>query len=79
MDSSPNIFYVDELSFIIQYVKSNCKAVEHFFKLLHNSGYKGLELYNAVVLIPRYYNIDKSDMRGQSYDNAPNMKSQYKG
>lgn len=26
-----------------------------------------------------YYNIDKSDMRGQSYVNVPNMKGRYKG
>ncbi len=80
VDSSPDISHVDQLSFIIQYVKPNGIAVEHFLKLLDNPGHKGLELYNnAVVSTLGYYNIDKIDMRGQSYDNAPNMKGQYKG
>ncbi len=79
VDSSSNISYVDQLSFIIRYVKPNGTVVEHFLKLLDNPGHKGLELYNAVVFTLGYYNIDKIDIRGQSYDNAPNMKGQYKG
>ncbi len=41
--------------------------------------FKWITLYNAVVSVLEYYNIDKIDTTGQSYDNAPNMKGQYKG
>lgn len=79
LDSTPDISHIDQLSFIIRYVKPFGTAVERFIILLDNTGHKGEDLYNIVISTLQFYEIEIQNMRGQSYDNAANMSGQYKG
>ncbi|XP_065209411.1 zinc finger MYM-type protein 1-like [Planococcus citri] len=79
VDSTPDISNIDQLSFILRYVKPDGTVAERFLTLLENPGHKGKDLYDAVTSTLKSHGIDILDMRGQSYDNAANMKGIYSG
>lgn len=79
VDSTTDILHKDQLSFIIRYVSENGTPVERFICFLENSGHKSEELADAVLTVINSFNIDISDLRGQTYDNAMNMSGAYNG
>lgn len=79
VDSTPDISHVDQLSFVIRYVKQNGEAVERFLKFLPHIGHKALDMFNAVTETLQLFGLDIQKCRGQSYDNASNMSGIYSG
>nr|CAH7758965.1 unnamed protein product [Callosobruchus chinensis] len=79
IDSTPDISHVDQLSFVIRYVKQNGEPVERFMKFLPHIGHKALDMFNAVTETLKLYGLDIQKCRGQSYDNASNMSGIYSG
>lgn len=79
VDSTPDISHIDQLSFILRYVLPSGAAVERFLKLIDNPGHKGEDMFDAVLETLAIFDIDILNMRGQSYDNAANMRGIYKG
>ena len=79
VDSTPDISHVDQLTFIVRYVKNDGSAVERFLTFIENPGHKAEELATAVFTRFSAYDIDIADCRGQSYDNARNMSGIYTG
>nr|CAH7746205.1 unnamed protein product [Callosobruchus chinensis] len=79
IDSTPDISHVDQLSFVIRYVKQNGEPVERFMKFLPHIGHKALDMFNAVTETLKHYGLDIQKCRGQSYDNASNMSGIYSG
>ncbi|XP_063918635.1 zinc finger MYM-type protein 1-like [Zophobas morio] len=63
VDSTPDISHVDQLTFIVRYVKNDGSAVERFLTFIENPGHKA----------------ESSQLQGQSYDNARNMSGIYTG
>ncbi|XP_050053669.1 uncharacterized protein LOC126549154 [Aphis gossypii] len=57
----------------------NGLPVERFLCFVSNPGHKALDLTNAITNTLKSHDIDISDCRGQSYDNASNMSGQYSG
>ncbi|XP_071578286.1 zinc finger MYM-type protein 1-like [Temnothorax nylanderi] len=79
VDSTPDIAHIDQLSFIIRYVKEDGSPIERFLGFLPNVGHKSEELETAVTSMLASLKIDISNCRGQSYDNASNMSGIYTG
>ena len=79
VDSTPDISYVDQLSFIFRYVKKYGVTVERFLKFMENTGHKAKELADAVFGTLNDLGLDIADCRGQSHDNARNMSGEYSG
>lgn len=79
VDSTPDIAHIDQLSFIIRYVKEDGSPVERFLNFLPNIGHKSEELETAVTSMLASFKIDIGNCRGQSYDNASNMSGIYTG
>lgn len=79
IDSTPDISHMDQLSFIIRYVKNDGSPVERFICFLPNVGHKAEDLEMAVMSVLTMNNIDINNCRGQSYDNAANMSGIYSG
>jgi len=79
IDSTPDISHVDKLSFMMRYVLETGLPVERFLCFVSNPGHKALDLTNAITNTLKSHDIDISDCRGQSYDNASNMSGQYSG
>ncbi|XP_060845353.1 zinc finger MYM-type protein 1-like [Rhopalosiphum padi] len=79
IDSTPDISHVDKLSFMVSYVLETGLPVERFLCFVSNPGHKALDLTNAITNTLKSHDIDISDCRGQSYDNASNMSGQYSG
>jgi len=79
VDSMPDINHKDQLTFILRYVKEG-RAIERFLEFIPITCHEGEYLSNIVLSIFNKFNISVSDYRGlQSYDNAANMSSSYKG
>ncbi|XP_075232451.1 zinc finger MYM-type protein 1-like [Lycorma delicatula] len=79
VDSTPDISYVDQLSFNLRYVKPDGVPVERFLQFIENPGHKAEALAAAVFTTLDTLELNIADCRGQSYDNAYNMSGQYSG
>ena len=53
--------------------------MERFLTFLDNTGHKGIEMANALLTFLTSIDLDISNCRGQSYDNASNMSGKYIG
>ncbi|XP_033228865.1 uncharacterized protein LOC117180475 [Belonocnema kinseyi] len=79
VDSTPDVSHVDQLTFVIRYVTDDGTLVECFLLFVKNSRYKRYELADAVVSTLEAFGLKVIDCSGQSYDNATNCSSMYKG
>ncbi|CAH1111754.1 unnamed protein product [Psylliodes chrysocephalus] len=79
LDSTPNISRVDQLTFVIRYVAIDSMPIEIFICFVPNVGHKTEEKVNTVLGLFEKCNLDISNCRGQSYDNASNMSGIYSG
>ena len=79
VDSTADLSHVDQLRFVIRYVKLDGSPIERFIKFVPNVGHKGIEIANAILSTLEEANINIMDCRGQSYDNASNMSGAYNG
>ncbi|XP_026821577.1 52 kDa repressor of the inhibitor of the protein kinase-like [Rhopalosiphum maidis] len=73
VDSTPDITHIDQLSFIVRYVNDQGLLVERFLEFIPKAGHKSAELFDVVNDLIKFYDLDWSNCRGQSYDNANNM------
>lgn len=79
VDSTPDISHIDQLSFIIRYVKSDGTPVERFLLFIENPGHKSEELMDALISTLESFELNIIDCRSQSYDNARNVSGVYSG
>ncbi|XP_033221187.1 zinc finger MYM-type protein 1-like [Belonocnema kinseyi] len=77
VDSTPDIAHIDQLSFVLRYVRDNGQPVERFLLFIDNVGHKAKDVADAVFDTLEHYGINIAYCRGQSYDNAKNMSGQY--
>ncbi|XP_046862046.1 zinc finger MYM-type protein 1-like [Xenia sp. Carnegie-2017] len=78
VDSTPDISHVDQLTCILRYVLPS-GPVERFVSFLNIRGHSGKLLAERLLDYLKTNNINISDCRGQSYDNASNMSGKYNG
>ncbi|XP_065658869.1 uncharacterized protein LOC136083401 [Hydra vulgaris] len=82
IDSTPDFRKKDQLSIIIRYVKitdHKPSIQESFLSFVNILSSTGKNLANVLIEELRVFGIKIADCRGQSYDNASNMKGEYKG
>lgn len=77
VDSTPDISHVDQLSFVIRYVKQNVEPVERFLKFLPHIDHKALDMFNSVI--DTSCNVTVWTYKSAAYDNASNMSGIYSG
>ena len=70
--------HVDQLTVVIHYVLPN-GIKERFLGFLPITSHTGENLEEAVITYLKDINIDITNCRGQSYDDASNMSGKYKG
>ena len=78
LDSTPDIGHVDQLTCVFRYVVDE-GPVERFLTFLEMCGHTGEQLAGSLFSFMKDNEIDISNCRGQSYDNASNMSGKYKG
>jgi len=78
LDSSPDEGHIDQLTVVFRYME-NASPVERFVTFMPNRGHKALDMFNALNEFLQSHDIDISDCRGQSYDNASSMSGKYNG
>ena len=79
VDSMLDVSRVDQLSFVVRYVKNNGTPIKRFMWFLPNSGHKSEELTVEVMTTLFLYDLDPAFLHAQSYDNASNMAGAYSG
>ncbi|XP_053568207.1 zinc finger MYM-type protein 1-like [Bombina bombina] len=79
VDSTPDISHVDQLTFILRYIRPDGIAVERFMGFIANVGHKSQQIADIILSTLEKYGLDIKDCRGQSYDNASNMSGAYSG
>lgn len=82
IDSTPDFRKKDQLSIIIRYVKiadQKPSVQESFLSFVNIISSTGENLANFLIEELKVLGIKIADYRGQSYDNASNMKGEYKG
>jgi hypothetical protein len=79
MNLTPDIPHVDQLSFVVRYVKNDGTPIERFMYFLLNSGHKSEELTDEILTTLSIFDLDSAFLRAQSYDNASNMAGAYCG
>lgn len=78
VDSTPDLSHIDQLTFIIRYVK-DCVPVERFLKFIPIKEHKSKYLAETILNFLEIHDIPIKDCRGQSYDNSSNMSGKYSG
>ncbi|XP_060864355.1 zinc finger MYM-type protein 1-like [Metopolophium dirhodum] len=80
IDSTPDIAHIDQLTIIIRYTTiGQGKVVERFLGFVPIEQHDGKYLFNVLTKLLNDNNIDISNCRSQSYDNASNMSGIYSG
>lgn len=84
VDSTSDIIHVDELSFVVRYVKREIQEntpaeVERLLKFIPNVGYKAKDMLDVVISTLGEFGLNLQDCWGQSYDTAANMAGCYSG
>lgn len=79
LDSTPDISHIDQLAVIIRYVTSNSDIKETFIGFIKITQHNSLYLEEVILKKLEDLSLDIKMCRGQSYDNAANMKGIYTG
>ncbi|CAG9790403.1 unnamed protein product [Diatraea saccharalis] len=78
VDSTPDLSHVDQLTFIVRYVKDG-EPIERFLQFLPMEGHNAQNIADIILNFFDSLDIPIKDCRGQSYDNASNMSGKYYG
>lgn len=78
VDSTPDLSHVDQLTFIVRFVKDG-KPIERFLQFLPIKEHKAQYIADTVLNFLENLNIPIKNCSGQSYDNAANMAGKYSG
>lgn len=78
VDESRDVSSKEQLTLVIRYVTSG-RIVERFLGLVHVPSTKAEDLWKAIQKFLTDFGLSVSDIRGQGYDGASNMRGDYKG
>ncbi|XP_072346501.1 uncharacterized protein [Scyliorhinus torazame] len=78
VDSTPDLTHVDQLVIVVRYCY-NGKPCERFLTFLPIENHSSTTLFNKIQQVLGEQKLSLESIRGQSYDNAPNMKRSEKG
>ncbi|GCB74070.1 hypothetical protein scyTo_0003155 [Scyliorhinus torazame] len=78
VDSTPDLTHVDQLVIVVRYCY-NGKPCERFLTFLPIENHSPTTLFNKIQQVLGEHKLLLENIRGQSYDNASNMKGSEKG
>lgn len=78
MDSTPDLSKVDQMAIVIRYCTLN-SVYERLLKLSPIKSHQGESIFMVLEEFLKNSEINITNCRGQSYDNASNMSGKYKG
>ncbi|XP_022845237.1 zinc finger MYM-type protein 1-like [Olea europaea var. sylvestris] len=78
VDESQDISVKEQMSVVIRYVKNGC-ILEHFIGVIHVLNTTAASLKAAIDQLFSTHSLSISNLRGQGYDGASNMRGEYNG
>lgn len=78
LDSTPDESHVDQLTLVLRYME-NDGPVERFVTFMADTGHKAEDMFDALMEFLQAHDLDITDCRGPSYDNASAMSGIYNG
>nr|XP_034600022.1 zinc finger MYM-type protein 1-like [Setaria viridis] len=78
-DESSDISHKEQLALCLRYVDKLGRPCEHFIGVVHVDDTTSLSLKNAIEALLLSHGLSLTQIRGQGYDGASNMKGDIKG
>jgi hypothetical protein len=78
-DECSDISHKEQLAVCLRYVDKLGRVVERFLAVVHVAGTTSMELKTAIQSLLTRHHLTITQMRGQGYDGASNMKGDVKG
>nr|XP_034592402.1 zinc finger MYM-type protein 1-like [Setaria viridis] len=78
-DESSDISHKEQLALCLRYVDKLGRPCEHFIGVIHVDDTTSLSLKNAIEALLLSHGLSLTQIRGQGYDGASNMKGDIKG
>lgn len=74
VDESRNVSTKEQMVVVLRYVDKRDRVVERFFGLIHITDTNALTLLAAIEAMPAKHGLSLSNLRGQGYDGASNIR-----
>lgn len=78
-DESSDVAHKEQLALCLRFVDKLGRPCEHFLGVVHVSDTTSLSLKNAIEDLLVHHHLTMTQIRGQGYDGASNMKGEIKG
>lgn len=78
-DESSDVAHKEQLALCLRFVDKLGRPCEHFLGVVHASDTTSLSLKNAIEDLLVHHHLTMTQIRGQGYDGASNMKGEIKG
>nr|XP_009796683.1 PREDICTED: zinc finger MYM-type protein 1-like [Nicotiana sylvestris] len=79
VDESNDISHKEQMALVLRYVDKNAEVVERFVGLVHVSDTSACSLKEAIYSLLSDHSLSPSQIRGQGYDGASNMRGEISG
>ncbi|KAL5559866.1 hypothetical protein UlMin_036077 [Ulmus minor] len=79
VDESRDISTKEQMAIVLHYVNNKGQVIERFIGIAHVSSTTALSLKSAIDKLFSRYSLSISRLRGQGYDGASNMQSEFNG
>ncbi|XP_009624742.2 uncharacterized protein [Nicotiana tomentosiformis] len=79
VDESKDISHKEQMALVLRYVDKNGEVVERFVGLVHVSDTSACSLKEAIYSLLSDHLLSPSQIRGQGYDGASNMRGEISG
>ena len=78
-DESSDVSHKEQLAVCLRFIDKSARPCEHFLGVVHVSDTTSLSLKEAIQSLLTRHHLTLSQIRGQGYDGASNMKGEIKG
>ncbi|KAK9665781.1 hypothetical protein RND81_14G135800 [Saponaria officinalis] len=78
-DESSDVSHKEELAICLRYVNKDGKICERFLEILHVKDTTSLTLFEKIKKLLDNHSLSMSNIRGQGYDGASNMRGELNG
>ncbi|XP_070026207.1 uncharacterized protein [Nicotiana sylvestris] len=79
VDESKDISHKEQMALVLHYIDKNGEVVERFVGLVHVSDTSACSLKEAIYSLLSDHSLSPSQIRGQGYDGASNMRGEISG